>query len=102
MEGFPVFSNDLKGQVDIRITNNDGAAPSVTINTSVNTIQVPIPSEEEVTLESTEKLIKRLEAAGAKKEKIQSAVIGYTWQTIEEVKQVVDLSPEWYVLYNNN
>lgn len=102
MEGFPVFSNDLKGQVDIRITNNDGAAPSVTINTSVNTIQVPIPSEEEVTLESTEKLIKRLETAGAKKEKIQSAVIGYTWQTIEEVKQVVDLSPEWYVLYNNN
>lgn len=64
-----VFSNDLKGQVDIRITNNDGAAPSVTINTSVNTIQVPIPSEEEVTLESTEKLIKRLETAGAKKEK---------------------------------
>ena len=61
VEGFPVFSNDLKGQVDIRITNNDGAAPSVTINTSVNTIQVPIPSEEEVTLESTEKLIKRLE-----------------------------------------
>ena len=55
-------------QVDIRITNNDGAAPSVTINTSVNTIQVPIPSEEEVTLESTEKLIKRLETAGAKKE----------------------------------
>ena len=102
VEGFPVFSNDLKGQVDIRITNNDGAAPSVTINTSVNTIQVPIPSEEEVTLESTEKLIKRLETAGAKKEKIQSAVIGYTWQTIEEVKQVVDLSPEWYVLYNNN
>ena len=64
-----MFSNDLKGQVDIRITNNDGAAPSVTINTSVNTIQVPIPSEEEVTLESTEKLIKRLETAGAKKEK---------------------------------
>lgn len=67
VEGFPVFSNDLKGQVDIRITNNDGAAPSVTINTSVNTIQVPIPSEEEVTLESTEKLIKRLETAGAKR-----------------------------------
>ena len=39
VEGFPVFSNDLKGQVDIRITNNDGAAPSVTINTSVNTIR---------------------------------------------------------------
>ncbi len=53
--------------MDIRITNNDGAAPSVTINTSVNTIQVPIPSEEEVTPESTEKLIKRLEAAGAKR-----------------------------------
>ena len=64
-----MFSNDLKGQVDIRITNNDGAAPSVTINTSVNTIQVPIPSEEEVTLESTEKLIKRLETAGAKRKK---------------------------------
>ncbi|MGC3657949.1 hypothetical protein ACPTG7_14950, partial [Enterococcus faecalis] len=40
VEGFPVFSNDLKGQVDIRLTNNDGAAPSVTINTRVNTIEV--------------------------------------------------------------
>lgn len=101
VEGFPVFSDDSKGQVHITINPLNTNEPNVIINTSVYTIQIPIPSEEEVTLESTDKLITQLEKAGGKSEKIKSMVIGYTWQTIEEVKQVVDLSPEWYVLYEN-
>jgi regulatory protein YycH of two-component signal transduction system YycFG len=101
IEGFPVFSNDLKGQVYITINQPTSNEPNVVIDSSVYTIQIPIPSEEEVTLESTEKLLEQLKAAGAQTDQIKSMVIGYTWQTIEEVKQVVDLSPEWYVLYGD-
>ncbi|MEI5992795.1 YycH family regulatory protein [Candidatus Enterococcus mansonii] len=101
VEGYPVFSENDKGQVRVTIGNDKAESSSVIIETSVDTIQVPIPSEEEVVLESTETLLERLTANGAEDAKINSMVIGYTWQTIEETKQVVDLTPEWYIRYDN-
>lgn len=100
VEGFPVFSQQNKGQVQVAIERRSNQDQQVLINTSVDTIQIPIPSEEVVTIESADKLIEKLKQAGAKLERIKSLVIGYTWQTIEETKQVVDLTPEWYINYN--
>lgn len=99
VEGFPVFSENDKGQVRITIDNDKAEKSSVVIETSVDTIQVPIPSEEEVVLESTASLLERLATNGADSSKISSTVIGYTWHKIEEVTQVVDLTPEWYIRY---
>lgn len=101
VEGFPVFSENDKGQVRITIGNDQVENSSVVIKTSVDTIQVPIPSEEEVVLKSTESLLDQLTINGADMEKIDSMVIGYTWHKIEEVTQVVDLTPEWYVRYDS-
>lgn len=101
VEGFPVFSEHDKGQVRITLSNAKAAKSSVVIQTSVDTIQVPIPSEEEVVLKSTESLLEQLLSYGADAEKINSMVIGYTWHKIEEVTQVVDLTPEWYIRYDN-
>ncbi|EOI01832.1 hypothetical protein UAY_01240 [Enterococcus moraviensis ATCC BAA-383] len=101
VEGFPVFSEHDKGQVRITLSNAKAAKSSVIIQTSVDTIQVPIPSEEEVVLKSTESLLEQLLSYGADTEKINSMVIGYTWHKIEEVTQVVDLTPEWYIRYDN-
>lgn len=98
VEGFPVFSEYNKGQVRIGIENDEN---TVVINSSIDTIQIPIPSEETVTLKSTEALLKGFQNAQIDTTKIQSMVIGYTWQTIVETKQVVDLTPEWYVFYEN-
>lgn len=95
VEGFPVFGSDSKGQVSIEIRDNS----EVSIQTSLNTIQVPIPSDEEVELPNTENVVQNLVAKGADKEKIQSIIIGYTWQNIKETNRVVDLFPEWYVKY---
>ncbi|MGG5343748.1 YycH family regulatory protein [Enterococcus sp. AZ192] len=100
VEGFPVFSENDKGQVHITIGNDKAEKSSVVIETSVDTIQVPIPSEEEVQLQSTESLLEQLTLNGADPEKIDSMVIGYTWHKIEEVTQVVDLTPEWYIRYD--
>ncbi|WP_430603677.1 hypothetical protein IGJ02_001248 [Enterococcus sp. DIV0724b] len=101
VEGFPVFSENDKGQVRITIGNDKAEKSTVIIETSVDTIQVPIPSEEEVVLKSTESLLEQLIANGANSEKINSMVIGYTWHKIEEITQVVDLTPEWYIRYDN-
>lgn len=101
VEGYPVFSENNKGQVHISIEDVDTVNSDVVIDTSVDTIQVPIPSDEEVTLESTEALLAKLQANKIDTSKITSMVIGYTWHKIEELTQVVDLTPEWYICYEN-
>lgn len=101
VEGYPVFSENNKGQVQISIENADAASSDVVIDTSVDTIQVPIPSDEEVTLGSTEDILTNLKANNIDISKINSMVIGYTWHKIEELNQVVDLTPEWYIHYEN-
>lgn len=100
VEGFPVFGSDSKGKVGIEI-GNDRFGSQVKIQTSLNTIQVPIPSDEEVELPSTATIIQNLIDKGANKEKIESLIVGYTWQNIKETNRVVDLLPEWYVKYQN-
>ncbi|BAL61898.1 two-component system activity regulator YycH [Melissococcus plutonius] len=103
IEGFPVFSKDNKGQVNMTIHDEPNENQLNTmINTSIDTIQIPIPSEEEEVLKNTYHLFDELLKAGAKKEKIGSMIVGYTWQNIEETKQVVDLTPEWYICYNKS
>ncbi|MHC5216094.1 YycH family regulatory protein [Enterococcus sp. LJL128] len=101
VEGFPVFSENNKGQVKVAVDKQNTDQPNVTINTSLDMIQVPIPSEEEVTLMNTSDLLSELVYAGADENDIQSLIIGYTWQTIEGITQVVDLTPEWYILYKD-
>lgn len=100
VEGFPVFSEKNKGQVQMTISDDYLDEKTIQIATSMDTIQIPIPSDEEVTLGSTEQVLNELLAAGADTEKIQSLIIGYTWQSIDSTKSVVDLTPEWYVCYD--
>ncbi|MCB5950985.1 two-component system activity regulator YycH [Enterococcus sp. BWT-B8] len=99
VEGFPVFSENNKGQVKVTIDGEESEQHKISIDTSVDMIQVPIPSEEEVTLQDTSDLLDELLAYGADIEGIESLIIGYSWQTIEGITQVVDLTPEWYILY---
>ncbi|WP_207696277.1 hypothetical protein DOK67_0003008 [Enterococcus sp. DIV0212c] len=101
VEGFPVFSENDKGQVRVTVGNDKAESTNVVIETSVDTIQVPIPSEDEVVLKSTESLLNQLIINGADQTKINSMMIGYTWHKIEEITQVVDLTPEWYIRYDN-
>lgn len=99
VEGFPVFNKDNKGEVQITITKTQKSDAVVAITTNMDTIQVPIPSEDEVILENSSDLMESLRNSGVEQEKIDSITIGYTWQNIEETAQVVDLMPEWYIRY---
>lgn len=99
VEGFPVFSDLDKGEIGIGISQSNGDQ-LVQIKTSVDTIQVPIPADEEITLKSTKVVYQQLIDADADPEKIESLVVGYTWTSLPDTKQVVDLMPEWYVRYD--
>ncbi|WP_321384193.1 two-component system activity regulator YycH [uncultured Enterococcus sp.] len=101
VEGFPVFSESNRGQVKVSVTGRNSEQPKIVIDASVDTIQVPIPSEEEVVLKDSTDLLATLAAYGADDTEIKSIIIGYTWQRLEETKQVVDLTPEWYIYYRD-
>lgn len=101
VEGFPVFSESNRGQVKVAVSGRSSEQPKIVIDTSVDTIQVPIPSEEEVVLKDSTELLATLTAVGADPAEIKSIIIGYTWQRLEETKQVVDLTPEWYIYYRD-
>jgi regulatory protein YycH of two-component signal transduction system YycFG len=100
VEGFPLFSKVDKGKIEVSISNASSTDKRVNISTSVDTIQVPIPADETVTMPTTADIVKQLLAAGADGKKIDSAVIGYSWNMLQDVKQVVDLTPQWYVEYD--
>lgn len=96
VEGYPVFSDYSRGSVQFNLMNQN-----VRILTNQETIQVPIPSDETITLPTTQEVITQLTQAGIPETDINNLKIGYTWRTNDETKQVVDLIPEWYLKYKN-
>ncbi|MDM8213674.1 two-component system activity regulator YycH [Enterococcus hirae] len=98
IEAYPIFSDLNKGA----FTFNSEHSGQVKIDTNVDSVYIPIPSDEKVTLVNTQKLKDQLAEVGIKTDAIQQIQIGYTWQSLEETSQVVDLVPEWYVLYQNH
>ncbi|MBM7710692.1 YycH family regulatory protein [Enterococcus xiangfangensis] len=102
VEGYPVFSNSSKGKMSVKVEQDPNAStPQVTIETSMDTVQVPIPSDEEVELASTLEVENNLAAAGIDLTKVQNYIIGYSWQDIDGVNKLVALTPEWFVKYDN-
>ncbi|MBU5364072.1 hypothetical protein KQI33_01615 [Enterococcus devriesei] len=102
VEGYPIFSQSSKGKMSVTIDpSNMATVPQVKIETSMDTVQVPIPSDEEVELPSTLEIETNLAAAGIDLSKIKSFIIGYTWQDIDGVNKLVALTPEWFVKYED-
>jgi regulatory protein YycH of two-component signal transduction system YycFG len=100
VEGFPVFSKEEKGKVKISVDKLSNKTDEIHLATNLDTIQVPIPTEEVVELEDTNTMLANVKNAGGDPKKITGIVIGYEWSPISTVKQVVDLTPSWYVDYN--
>lgn len=102
VEGYPIFSQSSKGKMSVSFDSAETAAtPRVKIETSMDTVQVPIPSDEEVELPSTLEVETNLSNAGIDLSKVRSFIIGYTWQDIDGVNKLVALTPEWFVNYDD-
>lgn len=94
VEGYPVFSDYDRGRMEIAVESDE-----IVLSTNQNTIQVPIPSEEEVTLPKTQDVLAELKRLGMEPEDIQGIQVGYTWEENDENKQIVNLEPSWYIKY---
>lgn len=100
IEGFPVFGDEYQGEVSFTLEDTGSATPQVTIKSSMNTIQIPIPSEETVQLPATKTVIENLMAAGANQSLLQGMVIGYQRQNVKNADEIVDMIPMWYLKYD--
>lgn len=97
IEGYPLFSTDNRGQVHFRFNQEE----NLEISTNVQTIQIPIPSDEKVVLKSTLEVLNQLSSHNLDVTKIDDVQIGYQWQNVEETSQVVNLIPQWFIHYEN-
>ena len=101
VEGFPVFSDRAEGKITVHFSENGQLnQKNIEIKANLNTIQVPIPSEREVTLPSSYEIVQNLYLHGAEYEKLNMIVIGYGWKNIQDTG-VIDLEPNWYIQYEN-
>ncbi|WP_071131819.1 YycH family regulatory protein [Enterococcus timonensis] len=97
VEGYPLFSDHVRGQLEINFSGDSLAQ----IMTNVQTIQIPVPSDEEVQLVKTETVLSEITEAGGDVTQITNLQIGYGWKDLKETSQVVDLMPEWFVQYDH-
>lgn len=98
IEGFPIFNQTKNGAIEVERLSNGGNK----INFSLSTLQIAVPSgKADVTLQSTEKVLDDLVAAGYKDSDISDIQLGYRWVSSSDSDLVVDLSPTWYVRYKN-
>lgn len=102
VEGFPVFGS-VPGLAQVNVVvDSDAKEDTIHLETNSKTIQVPIPSDEEVLLPDTKVVWQNLENQGADMSLIQSIIVGYTWQDVKDDKGIVNLFPEWYVSYDSH
>ena len=95
VEGYPLFSEFERGRITITESMH-----KTMMQLNQNTIQVPIPLDEEVTVPNTDEIMERLRQANVNLDLVSGMQIGYTWlDEPHQDKQIVNLSPEWYIKY---
>lgn len=97
VEGFPVFGDNMKGCLATTVQNKN-----VFIKANQDTLQIPLPSDDSVTLVPTQELVDHLKNQGADMSKIIDIQIGYKWEQNKETQQAIDLVPSWYIKYDDN
>lgn len=100
VEGYPVFSEQEEGQITVQFSEVEEKQANVEIKANLNTIQVPIPSDEEVELPASYDVLQNLYSQGAEAEKLEMIIVGYGWRNLQDTG-VVDLEPNWYIQYDN-
>ncbi|MFC7054780.1 two-component system regulatory protein YycI [Enterococcus alcedinis] len=101
VEGFPIFGSDFEGQLAFEFSDHgQNSQKKVSIQGNLKSLQIPIPSKEEVILPATQTLVENLHRQGADLQLIRTFLIGYEWKNLENTG-VVDLIPNWFVKYGD-
>lgn len=95
LEGYPLMSPNFQGQVQVEFNGEHLSR----IYSNVESVQIPIPADEQVLLPDTATFLATLGTAGVDLSKIENLQIGYQWQNLKEVSQVIVLIPQWFIRY---
>lgn len=99
VEGFPIFGEKSEGLISFDFKeSNEINEMNVSIQGNLNSLQIPIPSEEVVVLPASQEVIEALYYKGLDTNLVQIILIGYEWKNLEDTG-VVDLIPNWYIKY---
>jgi len=101
IEGFPVFGKNYQGELTFSLNNDPERMSEFKIKTNKEILQIPVSTNEEIVLPTTEKVLQNLAGIGISATKIKEMSVGYGWKKIAETKNVIDLVPSWYVFYQN-
>lgn len=95
--GLPVFGQTSYGAVQVKVLDNT----SYEMNFSLDSLQVPIPPEQDTSeVSSTKALLNQLKLAGIHRDKIEDIQLGYQWKRDATLAKTVNLSPTWYIEIN--
>lgn len=99
VNGYPIISPNFDGAYRISIQSNG----IVEDRFSVNDLQVPLPNNNErVNLPPTSQLIKTLKDSHYNLDKVKTIIVGYQWSPNTSSPMVVDLTPTYFIQYNDN
>lgn len=101
VEGFPIFSEQDEGRIMVQFSEiGQTSQANVEITANLNTIQVPIPSDQEVELPASYDVVQTLYGNGAEVGRLEAIIVGYSWKNLQDTG-VVDLQPDWYIEYDD-
>lgn len=97
VEGFPIFQQSKNGTVKVEFSHN-----GQNLLFSKKVLQVPVPAEQKsIRLPATNDIITGLRDNGYNVHNIQKITIGYKWSDDSQNREIVDLTPAYYVKMNN-
>ena len=97
VEGFPIFQQSKNGTVKVEFSHN-----GQNLLFSKKVLQVPVPAEQKsIRLPATSDIITGLKDNGYNVHNIQKITIGYKWSDDSQNREIVDLTPAYYVKMNN-
>lgn len=98
VEGFPIFNQTRYGTIKLSYDNPGNKQATF----SQYSLQVPLPNNQpDITLPSSQDVVKQLDTAGIKISDIQNMQIGYQWEASTASDMVVNLRPVWYIEVND-
>ena len=98
INGFPIISADEYGSYQVQITDSGNQH----LVFSLSTLQVPVPADSNaVQLPNTDDVMESLKQSGIDMQKINNVQIGYRESKNESSALVIDLTPTYFVKYNN-
>lgn len=98
INGFPIISADEYGSYQVQITDSGNQH----LVFSLYTLQVPVPADlNAVQLPNTDDVMESLKQSGIDMQKINNVQIGYRESKNESSALVIDLTPTYFVKYNN-